>query len=866
MKIGKSLYEKIVAYMSSELPNESCGIAAGKDDIISHFFAMSNSDQSSEHFSMVPKEQFYVAKRIRELGLKTIAVVHSHPYTPARPSKEDIRLALDRSVLYAIVSFAHSNGGNSADMKLFRIAEDKVTRESLDIFDDKPYGSVILPKTVIDDVGEFKSKVDQYKKGKLREAAFKAYRVPMGMYQQRNSKYYMIRIRIAGIPSPIQLQKIAFLSKRFGDGIIHLTTRSDIQIHGVTIDGAAEIMNGLLEVGLSSRGGGGNTVRNIHASPLSGIDPEGVFDVIPYQVQATEFMLESRSSWHLPRKFKIVFSDSDSDNAGAWFADLGFIATHFAGKDGFRVVGGGGLGASSAVAVPLIPFIEKQDAIAACEAGKRLFDRVGNRSDHFRARLRYAVSRLGKELFRKNFIEEFEKVKAESIEYPEARFNDFEKVNLFFDKKQQYKRFSTKEPGYVAVGFHPELGLIDANKLLQIADFCEKNNAEFRPTQTQGFYIARIRAEETEEAVETFKEFYNPVASTVPVCCASAATCKLGICLSRELAGQIRSVMLEHRNNEKFPQIHISGCSNNCGQHSIAKLGFSGMAKRVNGKLVPYYEVLIRQSENSLAKSVGILPARNVPLLLRQADSPEEIPDLLDKFQRVPDYRDDPSFYRDWGSDEDFSLAGRGPGECGAGVLELIEFDLKEASSYLQAGKFYESILAAARALLVIKGIDTTVDTEIFEGFKRHFIDTGYIEKDATDIINAATRSRLSGEDLLPFGQKIAALISRIKLLRESLDKNLNFKIPPLTGKSDTGVKEESCKRLDLSSVKCPINFVMAKVELEKIPIGQTLEVVLDDGDPIRNVPESFANQGQEIVKIEHLSGKSNLMIVKRIK
>ena len=66
--------------------------------------------------------------------------------------------------------------------------------------------------------------------------------------------------------------------------------------------------------------------------------------------------------------------------------------------------------------------------------------------------------------------------------------------------------------------------------------------------------------------------------------------------------------------------------------------------------------------------------------------------------------------------------------------------------------------------------------------------------------------------------------------------------------------------------MKCPINFVMAKVELEKIPIGKTLEVILDDGAPIRNVPESFKNQGQEVIKIEHLEGISNLMIVRRVK
>ncbi len=866
MKIGKSLYDKITAYAVSVLPHEACGMLAGKNDKITYFFAMSNSDCSSEHFSMVPEEQFYATKRIRELGLAAMAILHSHPSTPARPSREDIRLAVDPSILYAIISLQDLCGDSgSADIKLFRISNG-VQREALDIIDDKPYGSVILPQIVRDDVSDFRSKIDRYKTGKMRDAAFKAYRVPMGMYQQRNLKHYMQRIRMAGIPTYAQLLKIAELSKLFGDGVVHLTTRSDIQLHELTIDTAANAIEGLLEVGLTPRGGGGNTIRNIHASPLSGIDPTAVFDVIPYQVQATEFMLQGSSSWHLPRKFKIVFSDSNSDSAGAWFADLGFIAVKISDKYGFRIVGGGGLGASSAEAIPLMPFIERQDAIIACEAGKRLFDKVGNRSDHFKARLRYAVKRLGKELFKKNFVEEFKKVKDERLGYPKARFNDFEKINLFFDKASKDKSFATVEKGYSAVEFHPEFGLINADKLVQIAKFCEKNNAEFRPTQSQGFYISRLRSDKVEEAVETFKGFYNPIISTVPLCCASAATCKLGIGLSRGLSAQVRKIMLAKPNNRNFPMIHISGCSNNCGQHSTAELGFFGVAKRVNGRLMPYYEIVTGDGKSELSKTIGRLPAKNIPLMLQEAGSMKDIPELLDKFQTVPDYETDPSFYKDWGTDEDFSLSDRTPGECGAGVLELIDFDLNEAAANLRKGKLYESIISAARSLLVIKGIDTMVDREIFDGFRKELIERGYVEKGSGEIINAAIDSRLSESDLSPYKDKIAALIERCRILKGSLDKNLNFKLPSLIEKSSLDNKEKSNGRLDLSGVKCPINFVMAKVELEKVTIGKTLEVVLDDGDPIRNVPESFKNQGQEVIKIEHLDGKSNLMIVKRVK
>ena len=324
--------------------------------------------------------------------------------------------------------------------------------------------------------------------------------------------------------------------------------------------------------------------------------------------------------------------------------------------------------------------------------------------------------------------------------------------------------------------------------------------------------------------------------------------------------------MLAKPNNVKFPMIHISGCPNNCGQHSTAELGFFGAAKRVNGRLVPYYNVVMGNGKNELSKTVGILPAKNIPLMLKEAGFMEDIPGLIKKFQTVPDYDAEPSFYKDWSSDEDFSLAGRAPGECGAGVLELIDFDLNEAVANLRIGKFYESILSAARSLLVIRGIDTTVDREIFDGFRKELINSGYVEESSGEVIDAAIDSKLSGSDLSSYEDRIAALIERCKILKGSLDKNLNFKLPPLIKKSDIDDEGKSNGRLDLSGVKCPINFVMAKVELEKIPIGETLEVILDDGDPIRNVPESFRNQGQKVIKVEHLKGKSNLMVVKRIK
>ena len=118
----------------------------------------------------------------------------------------------------------------------------------------------------------------------------------------------MVRIRCtAGGITPVQFKKVAGLSKSFGSGKIHATTRQEVQIHDVLLDDIITVLNELLSVGLATRGGGGNTVRNIIANKDSGIDPGEVFDVEPYAITLSSQLISEPDSWGLPRKFKIGF-------------------------------------------------------------------------------------------------------------------------------------------------------------------------------------------------------------------------------------------------------------------------------------------------------------------------------------------------------------------------------------------------------------------------------------------------------------------------------------------------------------------------------------------------------------------------------
>jgi [CysO sulfur-carrier protein]-S-L-cysteine hydrolase len=106
LKIPRTIYDNIISHAREGFPLEVCGILGGRDGLVSAIYRMTNTDQSNEHFMMEPKEQFAVIKELRAKGEEMLVIYHSHPETPARPSGEDIRLALTPNVSYAIVSLA----------------------------------------------------------------------------------------------------------------------------------------------------------------------------------------------------------------------------------------------------------------------------------------------------------------------------------------------------------------------------------------------------------------------------------------------------------------------------------------------------------------------------------------------------------------------------------------------------------------------------------------------------------------------------------------------------------------------------------------------------------------------------------------
>lgn len=226
--------------------------------------------------------------------------------------------------------------------------------------------------------------------------------------------------------------------------------------------------------------------------------------------------------------------------------------------------------------------------------------------------------------------------------------------------------------------------------------------------------------------------------------------------------------------------------------------------------------------------------------------------ELARRHAGIPTREERPECYRDLGAEEDFSLAGRGAGECGAGVFEVIQQDLAAAR---KAATPFAVLLPTARALLITRGVDAQDADTVLREFERLFIGTGLVAEEFRTLLTRA-RGHAQGWQAALDGQEsaIARLRERVELLYSTLDANLEFHPPergapaaPAAAAGPDVARAGATAELDLSGVACPLNFVKAKLRLEAMNVGESLALVLDDGDPIRNVPASFRSEGQDV-------------------
>jgi sulfite reductase beta subunit-like hemoprotein len=411
-------------------------------------------------------------------------------------------------------------------------------------------------------------------------------------------------------------------------------------------------MRELGSVGLTTREACGDAVRNVMGCHLAGACPQEHLDITQWAEAANNHCLRNPIAQRLPRKFKINFSGCETDCGQAMFNDVGVVASRRELEDGtvelgFRVFVAGGLGANPFPAMLLEDFTPREDLMPTLESVLRVFHQTGNRDNKLRARMKWVVQNLGWEETQRRILRERKFLLASNswpggIPEEVAKHGDApagvqvgvtpspigQGVPVSIRSKEPYERWEQANvvrgaaKGTVSAIAYAKLGDITADQFRALASIQRELGATVRLTNRQNLAFRDL----TEEQLPTLHARLATITMAEPgaelsrdvVACPGADTCNLAVTQSRGLADAI-SARLEEEGLAEVGGIrtNISGCTNSCGQHHIADIGFSGAERRAHGSSAPGYTMLlggyVGETEIHFGERALRLPAKAAP-------------------------------------------------------------------------------------------------------------------------------------------------------------------------------------------------------------------------------------------------------------
>ena len=503
------------------------------------------------------------------------------------------------------------------------------------------------------DADKFEAILGQYLAGEVEEDAFRIFRLNNGIYGQRQGGHnQMVRVKIPwGGLLPDQLDLMADIADRYSRGWGHITTRQNVQFHFVELERVPELMRLLGTAGLTSREACGDTVRNVQGCHLAGACPYEVLDITPWADATYRHFVRNPISQRLPRKFKINFSGCATDCGQAMFNDVGVIGTTRTGEDGtvergFRVFVAGGLGANPHPALALEEFTPREDLLATIEAILRVFNNHGNRDNKLRARMKWLVDTMGWEELQARVIKE-RRLLLGSSSWPGGIPDEVEKAGdaaagvaqgvvptpmghgtpvqitrrtSSFESWDDTNVVRGSAKGSVSAIAYARLGDVTSEQFRALAAIQRDLGLEVRLTNRQNIAFRGL----TEEQLPTLYQRLEAIGMAQSgaelvrdvVTCPGADTCNLAVTQSRGLGAAI-GVRLEEEGLAEVGglRVNISGCTNSCGQHHTADIGFFGAERRAHGRSAPGYQMLlggyVGQEKIHFGDKALRLPARN---------------------------------------------------------------------------------------------------------------------------------------------------------------------------------------------------------------------------------------------------------------
>lgn len=587
--------------------------------------------------------------------------------------------------------------------------------------------------TVKDEIDSFARSVTRFRTGQIPDPVFLEYRLRHGVYGQKQDNVHMMRSKIPlGIMSPAQLEAFATVAEKWGHGIAHLTTRQNIQVHFIKLDSAASVMSEMAAENTTFREACGNVVRNVSASPVTGVLQDSAFDITPYGTALAEALLRHPDGQSLGRKFKITLSDSfDARFNLGTLHDVGATAVtkliDGVETKGFHVVVGGGLGAVPHEAQTLDEFLPPEELLPVTLAMLRLFAQHGEKRNRARARLKFVVSKWGIEKFREEVFNERKKHPSDPLLVP-AEDSSWGDQPLFAGEGEfpigaspeestwlQTNVYRQRQAGFATVKVTVPHGDLTPAQLRAIAELLRVNVGDtLRIGLDQSLYIRFVAFNKIRDVYRALAEIglANAFAGGIsdPVTCPGADTCKLGITSPRKLSTSITETLQALQSDPRAAniRIHISGCPNSCSQHHIADIGLFGASRTKEGKNAPFFMLILggyyggvgpnTGTGDGFGKACGKIPALRVGAVLERLVSfyldesqvdevfgafvkrvgrpaiKAKIKDLLE----LPSFVEAPEYYNAVGQSASF-LVNRGVGECAGDVIALSDLLLADA-------------------------------------------------------------------------------------------------------------------------------------------------------------------------------------------
>ncbi|PHI18679.1 nitrite reductase [Lewinellaceae bacterium SD302] len=688
-----------------------------------------------------------------------------------------------------------------------------------------PRLSQLIPAADRNDIEVLEQRILAYQKGKEDEDRFKHYRLTRGVYGQRQFGVQMFRTKIPfGHLTPDQLIALADISERYTNGRLHLTTRQNVQFHYVKLDDSPAIWADLAAAGMTAFGACGNTVRNITASALAGVDPEELFDVTPYVQAAFEYFLRHPICQDMGRKIKPAFSSSDQDSAFTYFHDFGFIPRIQNGERGFKVVIGGGLGAVSMVAQTAYEFLAADQIIPFMEATIRVFDRYGEREKRMKARMKFLLKKLGLEKFLELVAEEWPAIKHKSVPIEAGKVPDLGQVpadnfppvdpisQVVYNDWLKANVVEQKQGGYRAVNIRVPLGNLGAEQTRLLASAIKAYASDdLRLTINQGIslrYVPPSALPHLFNALYALGLALPGFDTTADItACPGTDTCALGVTNSTGLATRLEELIREEYPElitEREVRIKISGCMNACGQHMAANVGFHGSSIKVSGKVVPAMQVVVGggvapDGRGFIAEKVIKLPSKRIPAALRRllddyrelAIDGEYYNDYVHRqgkryfYGLLKDLGDTANLtaedFHDWGQDEDYRQE-IGVGECAGVSLDVVGTILNDAHLKLAEGKTalaaeawndaghfaYRAMIIAAKALLLAADVKCNTHLGILNDFEVNYPELSQSVGGFKVAVLAIRRQEADAPFITEYYQKAVGFVGAATAAREA--------------------------------------------------------------------------------------------------